>query len=86
MKEPDHFRWRDLKPMLLDNGWPNAVQEIEMMEKEIYALATKRRERLQELLKDVVYNHQTGAHKSEFRPCHSRKLDTLEVHTEFWFV
>lgn len=86
MIDKNHFRWRDLKPMLVEQGWHNSVAEIERMESEIVELVRARDERMQELLADVKYNHQTGAHKAKFRPCHKRRLDDLKVTTEFWLV
>ena len=72
--------------MLKANGWYNAIQEIEDLDRYIRDLAMKRNARLQELLADVRDNHQTGACKVAFRPCHARRLGELTVTTEFWLV
>jgi hypothetical protein len=86
MSPHHHFYWRDLQPMLLEKGRYNDVREIEEIGAQMLALEKKRRTRMQELLKEVVHDHQTGAQKMKFRPTHARRLDTLNVETEFWFV
>jgi len=83
-KSPDHFRWTDLRPALLQNGWASRVVEIELFERQIRELYEQRRDLCNEYLSDVIFNHQNKVCEFAFRPCHARKLDTLSVSTSLW--
>lgn len=72
--------------MVIANGWHNSIREIEQLENDIRQNALQRREKMQELLRHVIENHQDGTCKVKFRPCHEKRLSELEVTTEFWMI
>ena len=85
-KSPDHFRVSDLIVALKALGWESAVDELNDLESQIRSLNTKRRELANDRLQDVIYAVSTGQTRFKFRPCHNRRLDNLEVSTDFWLV
>jgi hypothetical protein len=80
-KSDDHFCWQHLRPMMAANGWYNEIAEIEAEEVAARHHLDNRARLMQEGLANVRYNHDSGAKKVSFRPCHKRKLDTLTVYS-----
>lgn len=84
MKESDHFRWRDLVPMLEKAGMHNEIKEVKEMEQLIYDLVSRRRDKMNELLEGIKVNHFSGIEKYNFRPCHLKRLNELKVSSDFF--
>jgi len=86
MIDKNHFRWHDLRPMLVERGWHRSITEIEKMRKDIEGMAAARSKRLQELLESIKTDYDPASQKVKFRPCHQRRLAELKVTTECWVV
>ena len=85
-KSTDHLRWSHVKPMLLRHGYNYPVAEIDLIETRINDLVRVRNEAIQRTIQMMINRHRSGVEHFEFRRCHAKKLDTLDVTTEFWLT